>query len=903
MGASLVHIDLRSRCGIGTSEAAALVLAGGCGSMSGTGYHRLVDDRGQRSAELNGTKRYLAEVIGGFGVRFVIPVYQRNYDWKPENCARLFDDLVETVKEGRKEHFFGSIVSQTPHGEHVIIDGQQRITTVFLLFAAMVKQLRDGKISSDNPNRAVMIEEGYLINKWNQSDQKLRLKLIKSDSVAFEAVLEDACPQDLTLPASTLIKDSTVTQNYLYFKDRLVSMPISVEELVSAIERLCVIDITLDPSDDAQLIFESLNSTGLDLSEADKIRNFVLMNLNPVQQDAYYDKYWNVIEKNTDYEVSDFIRFYLAAVEGKTPAMKKVYQTFRVFARRRYRAGEASELHIDTAALLGDMLTYSGHYRSCIHPDVSSGAIGRRLMGLRNLDASVVYPYLLNLLEYRRLGKIDDAAMAGVLGTVEVYVFRRWVCGVPSNALNKIFETLHGEAQKGVAAGGDYADVVTYLLTHKGGTGRFPGDAEFAEAVRTRDFYRIGNRKFYLYDRLENGDTKEHIDVIGGLADGNFSVEHVMPQTLSETWRSELGKDWEVVHERWLHRMANLTLTAYNSDYSNRPFAQKRDMEKGFSSSGFHMNNWIAEQDSWGERQLEERCERLVEKFLELWPMPESSYVPQQALFEQATLDSDVEFTGRCISAFSFMGERHAVKQWNAMLEMVVRLIKEREPAKVYSLVEGSEYPASHFRADAADGFTRAADGVFVKTWTSTSEKICLLRKVFEFCGIDESELSFEMPGEEVGEDDAPSSDGLSEVERVKLAYWTAYRTVAEGHPEFLAEFSPRKPSKNHWSDLSLGTSSYHIALLINVQTGRTGIELYMPKDKAIGHYAIKNKALFEERLGLAAVPFDAKKASGLRFYKDGHPIKGNEAAWPGYIEEQLGWALKMKSLIAEIGL
>ena len=848
---------------------------------------------------MNGSKKYFAQVIGGFNTRLVIPVYQRNYDWKPENCARLFDDLIEMIRDGRDEHFFGSIVSQTPHNERVIIDGQQRITTVFLLLAAITKQLKDGAVSAMHPNYSDRIEEGYLIDKWAKDEQRLRLKLVKSDNEALELVLADACTQDPSLPVPELLMNSSVTQNYLYFKERLVSMPVSVEQLVDAIERLCVIDITLDPTDDAQLIFESLNSTGLDLSEADKIRNFVLMNLDQEHQESYYEKFWNVIEVNTDYEVSGFIRFYLAVVQGKTPAMRKVYQTFRAFARRRYCVDSVDGVQIDTAALLGDMLTYSEHYRTCIHPDGESGAVGRRLANLRNLEATVAYPYLLNLLEYRRLEKIGDDGVAEALGIVESYIFRRWVCGIPSAGLNKTFETLHGEAEKGVVAGGGYVDVVAYLLTHKGATGRIPDDAEFAMAVRTRDFYRIGSRKIYVYDRLENGDSKERVDVVAGLESGVFSVEHVMPQTLSDAWRLELGEDAEEIHEKWLHRIANLTLTAYNSDYSNRPFAQKRDMDNGFRASGFRMNNWIGEQPVWCEAQLEKRCELLVGQFLETWPMPRSDYKPKQALPDQATLGSDIEFTGRCISAFSFMGERSAVKQWNTMELTVLRRLIDLEPAKVYSLVSGSTYPASCFRGDEADDYAKVVDGVYVKIKTSTESKIDMLRRIFKICDVDENELSFEMAlGASGGE-----ADAYSATDRVKLAYWTKYQEVASSHSEFLDQFSVKKPTKDHWSNLSLGVSGYHIALLIDTRAGCTGIEFYVNDDKTIGRHAIENRALFEERLGLSARPFDAKKASGLRFYKQGHPIKGNEGSWSAYIEEQLRWALEMKKVLAEIGL
>lgn len=265
---------------------------------------------------MDGHKQYLTDLIEGKLTRFVIPVYQRNYDWKPEQCGRLFDDLVDVAKTKRKEHFFGSIVSQTPRGERIVIDGQQRITTVFLLLAAIRTQLRAGVVASTDAELADDIDEYYLLDKKHKKEQKLRLKLVKSDSDAFGAILNEN--------DGAFILESNVTQNFIYFKSRIASMEVSVDDFCEAIKSLCVIDITLDPPDDAQLIFESLNSTGLDLSEADKIRNFVLMNLDQELQEDYYENYWNAIERNTDYEVSEYIRFYLAAREGKTPAIKKV---------------------------------------------------------------------------------------------------------------------------------------------------------------------------------------------------------------------------------------------------------------------------------------------------------------------------------------------------------------------------------------------------------------------------------------------------------------------------------------------------------------------------------------------------------------------------------------------------
>lgn len=187
---------------------------------------------------MNGNKQNLTYLMEGKKTRFIIPVYQRNYDWRIENCARLFDDLVEVVKTGREEHFFGSIVSQTPHGDRVLIDGQQRVTTVFLLLAAIRRQLRDGKVAAEEPGLADDIEDDYLIDKRHRREQKLRLKLIKSDSAALEAVLADVGGErDASEPRPALVMESNVTQNYLYFLGRVESMDVSVEDLMGPSSR------------------------------------------------------------------------------------------------------------------------------------------------------------------------------------------------------------------------------------------------------------------------------------------------------------------------------------------------------------------------------------------------------------------------------------------------------------------------------------------------------------------------------------------------------------------------------------------------------------------------------------------------------------------------------------------
>lgn len=475
---------------------------------------------------MKGEERYLLNLLEGTKTRFVIPVYQRNYDWKIENCKQLFDDLEDVISEGVESHFFGSIVSKADGPDtRIVIDGQQRITTSYLLLLALVSKLREGAIASEDENLADMITEEYLIDKWHKSERKLKLKLIKDDQAAFEAIY--------SADAEKFIQDSNVTQNFIYFCGRINKTKLTADQLRVAIERLMIIDIKLDKEDDAQRIFESLNSTGLDLNEGDKIRNFILMGLDAQMQEEYYERYWNEIEKNTGYDVSSFARDWLAAVRRKTPAIKKVYSVFKDYVK----AGA-----FDTKVLLEELLKYSKHYKAINAADSGNHRLDAVLKRLILLDMSVMNPFTLNLFEYRRCGEISDQQVIEALKSVETYLFRRWVCKVPTNALNKVFETLHSEVLRGVKDGGSYPDVLNKVLLSKEGSGHFPDDAEFMQAFEERDFYRIAGYKYYLFDRLENGDSLERVNVVDNLRDESFSIEHIMPPDAFDELAAGFGR-------------------------------------------------------------------------------------------------------------------------------------------------------------------------------------------------------------------------------------------------------------------------------------------------------------------------------------------------------------------------
>lgn len=688
---------------------------------------------------MRGGDEYLTYIIEGKQTRFVIPVYQRNYDWKIEQCKRLFDDLQSVATTGMGEHFFGSIVSKREGDTRVVIDGQQRITTVFILLAALVAQLRspESDITSVEASKADYIEGQFLVDTYHPDEQKLRLKLVKGDMGAFNAVVAGGV---------NLVEGSNVTRNYRYFLKRIADMPITGDQLFDAVKRLKIIDVQLDEHDDAQRVFESLNSTGLDLTEADKIRNFILMDLAEKEQESCYEEYWIPIERNTLGQVSDFVRYYLAAKMGKTPVVGRVYQSYVDYARRTYTSAQSGRL--DTLAMLGDLRSFSERYGRCVSPDRDRSELDAVLYRLSLLQMGVVIPFSLNLLAALDNGTVSEIQAVECMEAVESYLFRRWSCGIPTNSLNKVFETLHGDAMRGVAEGATYPDAMKYSLLHKTGTGRFPSDAEFRSSLATRDYYRIGNRKLYLYDRLENGDSRERVDVVGGLRDGRFSVEHIMPQTLNASWRRALGDGFERVHEEWKDRIANLTITAYNSEYSNRDFATKRDMENGFADSVFRMNKWVGDQETWGESELKSRQGMLEDRFVELWPSISTSYQPTREVPDEASLGDDTEFTGRSIVSYSFMGDDTPVKTWKEMEVGVLRSLCDLDLGRLYSISEGSSFPGSAFEHEERQGYSKVSDGLFVKSSTSTCSKIELLKRLFELLDVDKGELLIKMtPG------------------------------------------------------------------------------------------------------------------------------------------------------------
>lgn len=501
---------------------------------------------------MRGSECRLIEYMDGSKKRFIIPVYQRNYDWKTENCKQLYDDLVKVVKNHRNSHFFGSIVSvYEPSGrntEFLVIDGQQRLTTVSLLLLAMYNLISKGIVSAEDKTLDNQIYDDFLVDKYQPKETRIKLKPIKNDREAFDKLFDDE---------DEYIRDSNLTTNYNYFYDRIQKQEVTVDELFDAICKLEIINITLNNDDNPQLIFESLNSTGLDLSEGDKIRNYILMGLSANEQNEYYEKYWNKIEICTKYDVSSFVRDYLSIKQQAIPSQMKVYINFKEFVEN---------TNIETEELLKDMLAYAKRYQVLLNGNSINKVLNACIYRLNRLETTVTRPFFLEVLRLFDENKLNIDDITNIFLTTENYLFRRNICDLPTNALNKIFLMLHREIVRYDGTDNDYLNKFKYTLLAKKDRARFPNDDEFARSFTERQIYLMNSKnKIYIMERLENFGTYEDKDVYGHCDNGTYTIEHIMPQHLTPLWQKELGENYEIIHEEWLHRIANLTLTAYNS--------------------------------------------------------------------------------------------------------------------------------------------------------------------------------------------------------------------------------------------------------------------------------------------------------------------------------------------------
>ena len=542
--------------------------------------------------------------------QFEIPIYQRTYSWTKPECRQLWDDILRTGGDDDiSSHFLGSIVyiekglySISGPSPLLVIDGQQRLTTVMLIIEALARHL--GEDEPIDGFSAKKLRNYYLLNPLEEEERRYKLVLTKTDKKSLLSIVDQKA-----LPAEQSLR---VVENFDFFLKQVKSLGTNLKPLCLGLAKLMVVDISLSRNEDnPQLIFESMNSTGRELSQADLIRNFILMSLELSHQTQLYNDHWRPMEVAFGQEAYDwyfdgFMRHYLTVKTGEIPKLKEVYEAFKAYAQSPEVAADGVD------ALVADVHEFAKYFCAMALGKEENPALTRAFRDLQELKVEVAYPLLLELYQCYASETLSAEDFERAVRLVESYVFRRAVCNIPTNSLNKTFGTFGRVLRKG-----NHLENIQAHFQLLPSYRRFPSDDEFFREIQVRDLYNFRSKSYWLR-RMENHGRKEIAQL------DEYTIEHIMPQNenLSSDWREALGGDWKTVQETWLHRMGNLTLTGYNPELSDRPFGQKREMEGGFMDSPLRMNRDLAALDTWDEAAIRKRSGDLARKAVTIWVAP-----------------------------------------------------------------------------------------------------------------------------------------------------------------------------------------------------------------------------------------------------------------------------------------
>lgn len=532
--------------------------------------------------------------------QLVIPIYQRLYSWEKEQCKQLWDDIIKIGGNDKMDgHFIGSILYVLDGNKHsdntlLIIDGQQRLTTITLLLTALRDHLSDKRKE---------IEDHYLINSDKDSDKKFRLILSESDKDTLLSLID----KDRRKPSEPSLK---IVENFKLFEEWVSKNTDKLETIFRGLEKLTIVYIALTKGkDDPQLIFESMNSKGIELAQTDLIRNYIVMETEIEKREGFYNKYWRAMEEDfkqnekQDKKLFDrFVRHYLTIKTREIPNINKVYVAFKDYQQKE---------GIEIEDLLKDLQKYYGYFCQIAFKKEADKDLNKALSFLVDLEMDVIYPLLLELYSDYSDGVLSKDDFRHSIALIESYLFRRAVCGLGTNSLNKVFPSFTKHIQKD--------EYFKSLKAHFGSLTekqRFPNNDEFKNLFITIDFYRF-KKNIYFFERLENFDRKERVYT------HEYTIEHIMPQKLDEEWKKALGQDYERIHTQYLHTIGNLTLTGYNQEYSNKSFQEKQGMEKGFKDSPLRLNQSLRKNlESFGEEEIKKRANDLADLALKIWTYP-----------------------------------------------------------------------------------------------------------------------------------------------------------------------------------------------------------------------------------------------------------------------------------------
>ena len=683
----------------------------------------------------------LRDFIGTNKVLFRIPVYQRNYDWSESNCNRLLDDIYGIMQSGDK-HFLGTIVFMAAKSggfalqEYIIIDGQQRLTTLMLILKAL--SVVAESVGDDCYHE---IEEQYLHNKYCDEEFKVKLKPIKSDNNQFLLLLEDKIDE--------MDEDTHIYHNFMLCKERFerwAEKGINPSQVLDALTKLEIVEIVLTKGeDDPQVIFESINSTGLELSNADLIRNYLLMNAD--DQEKLYENYWLYIEKTlrNKMDYSNLDAFFMQYIVYKTSKPVNSRQLYNSFVKLFKDSGYSQE------SILKELRYYAEIFGAFVYGSAKySERINRLLYRLRVLNQTTCYPFLLHVFDDYHQGVIDEETVEKILQFILAYLLRRMVCGVPSNTLRGLFTYLYNRIFKVASNKQKYYETLNKFLFTVSSKDVIPSAGEFERALQKANIY--GNNalcRFLLLD-IENGDGKEILQA------ENLTIEHIMPQTLSADWSHIRPEE----HEEYLHTLGNLSVTGYNSELSNKSFAEKQDIIRE-NSKAVILNSDVLDKESWNITTIQARAKRLAGIVMTRYKI--DRIVDDSIEFEYIetlTLDNYDEVTGKKLVSFKLFGETYRQNKYALMLLDVIKLLDKKSPGKLQTLAENNYSFNStkrkhvHLNIDGSGMCWpwKVADGIYLEANLSAWSCIRFIENLLSEFGFEKDQFSFNIVAEEPSE-------------------------------------------------------------------------------------------------------------------------------------------------------
>jgi uncharacterized protein with ParB-like and HNH nuclease domain len=671
---------------------------------------------------------------------FTIPVYQRNYDWGLSQCKQLFHDIYEVGRnDGIDAHFIGSVVDvyddvPSASGQHelTVIDGQQRLTTLTLIYIAIYRLAK----RYDMHELMNKIYKIYLINEFAQEEEKLKLKPTENNKAAMHHVLNADEGEEFQ-------GYSRLVENYDFFKGRITIDNYKI--ILNGLSKLIFVDIALDRTkDNPQRIFESLNSTGLELSQADLIRNYILMGLNRREQDHIYKNYWEAIEQHAkdeetnDSKVSEFIRDYLTLKNREIPNKKDVYAKFK----QQYPVTSST---LELEAVLSELKSLAKVYHKLLNPSGESDhAIRRQLEYIKQLEINVAYPFLMKVYEDYGNNTIDKFTFLAVLNLIQSYTWRRFIVGLPTNALNKVFMSLYGNVDSS-----KYLYSIQKTLRRHTGSQRFPNDLEIKNALKEKNVYDINSKnRTYLLSRLENHQNQETVEI------GTLTIEHIFPQNPDPKWKIDLGEEeYNKMKEVYLNTVGNLTLSGNNGKLGNKPFVEKRDMnidgrEQGYKFSRLWLNRDLKDKTVWNSAEIEKRTTAITERFLQIWEFPDIQIEDGDATEAVNIFDAE-DPTGKKMKYYIFLGQHVEVETITQLYTHIFSQLFDLQPDKILSPRIKDRILISKNPADyGTRSHVPLSDTYCMCTQYSNIDKFGRIKEALTLCGY-EDELFIKYAAEE----------------------------------------------------------------------------------------------------------------------------------------------------------